>query len=148
MKSIKHIVLCFVVLVLATTAYAQSAEPPLQFERGYPVAGTAQNVYDASDLRRAIEAYKFFYPTMGTEAVMQQMLANGAKINEVGHVMSASPQIQFGATNADTPYALATLDLKSAGPMVVELPAGSGMSRRRRVCSPTTWAVPQITPPA
>ena len=106
------------------SAHAQSAESPLQFERGYPVAGTAQNVYDASDLRRAIEAYKFFYPTMGTEAVMQQMLANGAKINEVGHVMSASPQIQFGATNADTPYALATLDLKSAGPMVVELPAG------------------------
>ena len=106
------------------SAHAQSAESPLQFERGYPVAGTAQNVYDASDLRRAIEAYKFFYPTMGTEAVMQQMMANGAKINEVGHVMSASPQIQFGATNADTPYALATLDLKSAGPMVVELPAG------------------------
>ncbi len=107
-----------------TTAHAQSAESPLQFERGFPVAGTAESSYDASDLRRAIEAYKFFYPTMGSEAVMQQMLTNGAKVNEVGHVMATWPRIQFGAANSDTPYALATLDLESAGPMVVELPAG------------------------
>ena len=107
-----------------TTTHAQSAESPLQFERGFPTAGTAENSYDASDLRRAIEAYKFFYPTMGSEAVMQQMLSNGAVINEVGHVMATWPRIQFGAANSDTPYALATLDLESFGPMVVELPAG------------------------
>jgi hypothetical protein len=107
-----------------STAHAQTAESPLQFERGFPVAGTAEKVYDASDLRRAIEAYKFFYPTMGSEAVMQQMLTNGAKINEVGHVMATWPRIQFGTANADTPYALATVDLKSSGPMVVELPPG------------------------
>ena len=35
-----------------------SEEPPLQFERGFPTAGTIEKVYDASDLRRAIEAYK------------------------------------------------------------------------------------------
>jgi len=110
-----------------TSTHAQPAELPLQFERGYPVAGTAENAYDASDRRRAIESYKFFYPTVSTESVMQQMLTNGAKINEVGHVMSASPPIQFGGTNADTPYALAIVDLKSAGPMVVELPAGPFM---------------------
>ncbi len=73
-----------------TTTHAQSAESPLQFERGFPTAGTIEKVYDASDLRRAIEAYKFFYPTMGSEAVMQQMLTNGAKINKVGHVMATT----------------------------------------------------------
>ncbi len=107
-----------------TTTHAQSAESPLQFERGFPAAGTAEKAYDAADLRRAIEAYKFFYPTMSTEAVMQQMLSNGAKINEVGHVMATSPLQQFGGANADTPYALTTVDLKSSGPMVVELPPG------------------------
>ena len=91
-----------------TTAHAQTAETPLQFERGFPTAGTAQKAYDATDLRRAIEAYKFFFPTMGSEAVMQQMLSNGAKINEVGHVMATSPRQQFGGANADTPYALTT----------------------------------------
>ncbi len=81
------------------------------FERGTPTGSTADDAYYASDLRRAIEAYKFFYPTMGSEAVMQQMLSNGAKVNEVGHVMATWPRIQFGAANSDTPYALATLDL-------------------------------------
>ena len=38
-----------------TTTYAQTAESTLQFERGFPVAGTAENAYDASDMRRAIE---------------------------------------------------------------------------------------------
>ncbi len=109
------------VVAATTSVYAES---PLQFERGFPTAGTAEKAHAASDLRRAIEAYKFFYPTMGSEAVMQQMLSNGAKINEIGHVMATWPRIQFGAANSDTPYALATLDLESAGQMVVELPAG------------------------
>lgn len=85
-------------------AHAQTAETPLQFERGYPTAVTAEKAYDATDLRRAIEAYKFFYATMGSETVMQQMLTNGAKINEIGHVMATWPRIQFGAANSDTPY--------------------------------------------
>ena len=38
-----------------TTAHAQSAASPLQFERGFPTAGTAEKANDASDLRRAIE---------------------------------------------------------------------------------------------
>ena len=62
------------------------------FERGYPTAVTAEKAHYAADLRRAIEAYKFFFPTLGSEAVMQQMLSNGAKINEVGHVMATSPR--------------------------------------------------------
>ena len=84
-----------------TAACAQAADPPYQFERGFPAAGTAARAYDASDLRRAVEAYKFFYPTMAT-----------------------SPRQQFGAANADTPYAIATADLQIAGPTVVELPPG------------------------
>jgi len=107
-----------------TITHAQSAETPLQFERGYPTPATVERAHDASDLRRAIEAYKFFYPTMGSEAVMQQMLFNGAKVNEIGHVMATWPRIQFGAANSDTPYALATIDLKLSGPMVIELPPG------------------------
>jgi hypothetical protein len=108
----------------ATSAQAQTAEANYKFERGFPVADTAKRAYDASDLRRAIEAYKFFYPTISTEAVMQQGQAAGAKLNEVGIVMATSPRQQFGAANADTPYAITTVDLKAAGPMVVELPPG------------------------
>lgn len=112
------------VALAVTTAHAQTEGTPLQFERGFPTAVTAKNAYDATDLRRAIEAYKFFFGTMQSEAVMQQMLSNGAVINEVGHVMATSPLQQFAAANADTPYALTTVDLEKSGPMVVEIPKG------------------------
>ena len=108
----------------ASSAHAQAAASRYKFERGFPAAGTAEKAYDAADLRRAIEAYKFFYRTVATEAVMQQMLAAGAKVNEVGIVMATGPRQQFGGANADTPYAITTVDLKAAGPMVVELPPG------------------------
>jgi hypothetical protein len=92
------------------------------FKRGYPTGNTAEHVYQQSDLRRAIEAYKTFLPTMATEAVIQQMMTAGAEPNEIGIVMAQGPRQQFAATNSDTPYSLTTLDLKKAGPMVVEMP--------------------------
>ncbi len=95
-----------------TTACEQSADSTLQFERGYPTAVTAEAAHDAADLRRAIEAYKFFFPTLSSEAVMQQMLFNDAVINEVGHVMATTPLQQFGGANADTPYAMQVVDLE------------------------------------
>ena len=108
----------------AGSEHAESATLPYKFARGFPAAGTAERAYDASDLRRAIEAYKFFYLTIASEAVMQQGQAAGAKVNEIGTVMATGPRQQFGAANADTPYAITTVDLKAAGPMVVELPPG------------------------
>ena len=117
------VLMCALTLTTACSS-PQPEDSTLQFERGFPTAVTAQNVYDATDLRRAIEAYKFFFGTMQSEAVMQQMLSNGAVINEVGHVMATSPLQQFAAANADTPYALTTVDLTLSGPMVVEIPAG------------------------
>ena len=44
----------------------------MAFERGFPAPGAAEQAYDASELRRAIEAYKFFYGTVATEAVMHR----------------------------------------------------------------------------
>jgi len=104
--------------------HAQAAGSPYKFERGFPTAGTVEAAYDASDLRRAIEAFKFFYGTVATEAVMQQGQAAGGKVNEIGIVMATSPRQQFGGANADTPYVIATVELKASGPMVVELPPG------------------------
>jgi hypothetical protein len=73
--------------VVLTTSRAQAAGSPYEFERGFPAAGTAELAYAAADFRRAVEAYKFFYLTLSTEAVMQQGQAVGARVNEVGIVM-------------------------------------------------------------
>ena len=98
------------------------SEKSYAFENGFPVNNTAEQVYRASDLRRAIEAYKIFVPTLGTEAVIQQLSNQGAIPNKKGMVMATSPMQQFQATNSDTPYTIAVIDL-SDGPVVIEMPA-------------------------
>lgn len=96
-----------------------------RFTRGFPADDeTIKQAQDATDLRRAIEAYKFFFPTLATEAVMQQFEPNGAIPNEVGIIMPQDPEQQFSLANQDTPYFIVTLDLSASGPMVVELPEG------------------------
>ena len=39
-----------------------------QFNGGYPSAKTVQKAYDDADLVRAIQAYKFFFPTVSINA--------------------------------------------------------------------------------
>jgi hypothetical protein len=92
--------------VVCTTASAQTADW-LKVERGYFVGATAQRTYDTSELRQADEAYKFFYPTICSEAVTQQTLAAGGKVNEAGIVMATGPRQQFALANPGTPYAIA-----------------------------------------
>ena len=43
------------------------------FERGYPMGETSQQAYDENDLSRAVEAYKFFYPTVSGEAIFRSL---------------------------------------------------------------------------
>ena len=92
------------------------------FERSFPSGTTAEDAYYASDLRRAIECYKVFLPTVSSEAVMQQIASIGGQLNKVGMVMATSPKQEFGGPNSDTPYAIIVLDL-TVGPIVVDIPA-------------------------
>jgi hypothetical protein len=95
-----------------------------KFEGGYPSNVTAQLAYDNADLGRAIEAYKFFYPTISTESFMQVISPD--KPNGGGVKFAAGPEHQAVLTpNSDTPYAAAVLDLKAGGPMVIDLPSGN-----------------------
>ncbi|HSY72464.1 MAG TPA: DUF1254 domain-containing protein, partial [Alloacidobacterium sp.] len=93
------------------------------FERGFPTSDTAQKAYDDIDLNRAIEAYRFFYPTVSGAA----MFKGNAKLeiipNKVFGTLDTQPKHVGFTLNSDTPYAPLLLDL-SQGPMVVELPAG------------------------
>jgi hypothetical protein len=97
---------------------------PYKFEHGYPTATTVELAYNNTDLGRAIEAYKFFYPTMVTEALMQ-LAPPSDKPNQIGIKFAAGPRHQLLTGNSDTPYATGVLDLKADGPMVIELPPGN-----------------------
>ncbi len=130
MKIISYylVLLLFVSLSACTNSVDQKTdkdgEPSMEFERGFPAnEQTIKQAQHATKLRRAIEAYKFFYPTVATEAVIQQFVPHGAIFNEVGIIMPQDPEQQFSVANQDTPYIIGILDLKN-GPMVIDIPAG------------------------
>ncbi len=106
---------------------ASAGESPYNFKRGFPAdAATIEKAHAATSLRRAIEAYKFFFPTVATEAVIQQFIPHGAVPNKFGIIMPQDPEQQFSVANQDTPYIISVFDLRD-GPIVIEVPEGPFM---------------------
>ncbi|WP_114238229.1 DUF1254 domain-containing protein [Dyella sp. C9] len=116
---IKLAISACLLLAMAVPAVAQE----YNFKGGYPDPQTIQKAYDAADLNRAIEAYKFFYPTVSGEAIFEGNLQIGLKVNKAFGTLDTKPKHIGYTLNSDTPYAPVLLDL-SQGPMVVEIPAG------------------------
>ena len=106
-----------------TQSSAPLSAQEYEFKGGYPTPETAQKAYDDADLARAIQAYKFFYPTVSFEGTWRGNLKEGAVANKVFALLEGSPRQLVFTPNSDTPYAGLPLDL-SKGPMVVEVPAG------------------------
>lgn len=98
-----------------------------EFVNGYPTDATVQKAYDEADLNRAIQCYRFFYPTVSILATWDGNMANGCVPNKTFAIMDGAPAQVVFTPNSDTRYAGLPLDL-SAGPMVVEVPPGPIMS--------------------
>lgn len=96
-------------------------------EGGFPTPETIQRAYDDADLARAIEAYKFFFPTVSMSAIAQGNLAAGLGYNKGYLLLKGSPAQTVLTPNSDTPYTGALIDLTD-GPMVFEFPAGPLMA--------------------
>src|SRR5262249_33803062 len=95
-----------------------------EFDHHYPTPDTAQNVHDEQDLQRAVEAYRFFYPTVSTEAIFNGAREIGIEDGEGLLLLAAGPQHLAFTANSDTPYMTGTLDLGAVGPVVIDLPPG------------------------
>jgi hypothetical protein len=93
------------------------------FQLGYPTKETALQAYDDADLCRAIEAYRFFYPTVSGAAIIKGNQNAGLIPNKIFGMLDTEPTQLIFTANSDTPYGPLLLDL-SIGPIVVELPAG------------------------
>ena len=109
-----------------STTEPPSSESPgsdFAFNGGYPTAETERKAYDALDLNRAVEAYRFFYATVSGAAIFKGNAKIGIVPNKVFGTLDTKPKHVGFTLNSDTPYAPLPLDL-SEGPMVVELPAG------------------------
>jgi len=93
------------------------------FDHGYPDEDTMRQAYDDADLNRAIQAYKFFYPTVSGAAIVRGNQQIGVVPNKVFGILDCAPEQLVFTANSDTPYGPLMLDL-SVGPLVVELAPG------------------------
>jgi hypothetical protein len=97
---------------------------PYMFDRGFPDEETSERVRNEQDLRHAIEAYRFFYPTVSFEGCMNGQREAGAEDNKSCMIVACGPRHVLFTGNSDTPYLGGNLDLKAGGAMVIDLPAG------------------------
>lgn len=93
------------------------------FNGGFPTPETIQKAYDDADLNRAIQAYRFFFPTVSGAAIFKGNLDVGILDNKTFGVLDTRPRHLILTANSDTPYGPIQLNLK-VGPVVVELPPG------------------------
>ncbi|MBN8470567.1 DUF1254 domain-containing protein [Corallococcus exiguus] len=100
---------------------------PGQTPAGFPTPEVIQRAHDEAELGRAIQAYRFFYPTVSMEGAMYGQQEAGAQDNQGALLLAGGPRHVLFTGNSDTPYLGAILDLKKAGPMVVEIPPGPFM---------------------
>jgi heat shock protein HslJ len=127
MKAKFRVVWLAMFAALASNGLSQTPKTDYVFRGGFPTPETTHNAYLDSDLNRAIEAYKFFYPTVSFAAGFAAMEKAGIKVNGGGILLEGSPKQLVFTPNSDTPYAMVSLDLK-VGPIVVEMPAGQLIS--------------------
>src|SRR5262249_32609486 len=105
---------------------ATTQPPPsgsAEFRGGFPAPDAVQQLYDAADLNRAIQAYRFFFPNVSILGLFKGFEAIGAKDNKAFLVLEGRPSGVFFTPNSAPPYAAPPLDLRIA-PITVELPEG------------------------
>jgi hypothetical protein len=91
---------------------------------GYPLPDTVELGYEAVDLNRAVQMYRYFYRTVSGAAIFDGTAAVGARPNEVFGYLDTHPRHVGFTLNSDTPYGAVLLDLH-AGPLVIEVPEGA-----------------------
>lgn len=98
------------------------------FNGGYPTDATIQKAYDEADLNRAIQTYRFFYPSVSILGTWEGNIKGGVVPNKVFPLLEGTPQQLVFTPNSDTPYAALVFDLSQTGPMVIEMPPGPLMA--------------------
>lgn len=105
------------------TSSSQASDTGYTFSQGYPTDDAAKKAIHDADYQRALQAYRFWYPTVSAEGIFQGGRDIGLVDNVDANMGAAGPR-QVGFTlNSDTPYGSVTLDL-SQGPFVIEVPPG------------------------
>jgi hypothetical protein len=117
------VVLCGLSLAAQSNQSSETSAGELMFEGSYPTPATVTSAYDDVDLGRAVQAYRFFFPTVSGIAIYKGFEKVGCVPNEVFGTLDTQPRHVGLTFNSDTPYGSILIDLKD-GPVVMEVPAG------------------------
>jgi len=100
----------------------------LEFFDGVPTQETANKVMENLLFLRGVETFLNGIPAASIEAIRTGLISLGAK--EANHLVVTEKLMDsnpiFLTPNTDTVYAFNTFDLEKTGPLVIEVPAGSG----------------------
>jgi len=100
----------------------------LEFFDGVPTQETADKVMENLLFLRGVETFLNGIPAASIEAIRTGLISLGAK--EANHLVVTDKLMDsnpiFLTPNTDTVYAFNTFDLEKTGPLVIEVPAGSG----------------------
>src|SRR5689334_20793125 len=86
------------------------------FVGGFPTRETVKRAYDDADFNRALQAYRFFYPTVSGLAIYKGNQAIGLIPNQVFGVLDTQPRHVILTPSPDTVLGPMLLDLR-IGPM-------------------------------
>jgi hypothetical protein len=123
----KNLLAAALIALAGCASHPAAEQDGYEFKGGYPTQQTIQKAYDDADLTRAIEAYKFFYPTVSILGTWDGNIDAGTVPNKVLLILHGRPEQIVFTPNSDTPYAGGDIDL-TAGPIVVEIPPGPIMA--------------------
>lgn len=131
---LKRVLIASALTVTATAALSQglpttgTVETPigkLDISNGYPSEQTTKKLFDEMDFQRAVQAYLWALPAIGT-AQWQNEQREKFGAGEVDYVDYLDFRDKLGllTANATTPYSISFVDLAKTGPLVMEIPAG------------------------
>ena len=90
------------ILSCAFSCSAIRAAEQYQFKGGYPTPETIQKAYDNADLSRAIEAYKFLYPTISCLEVFRATTLPESSTTRAAEFFKQLPAKVGSPTSAST----------------------------------------------
>lgn len=94
--------------------------------RQLPSPEAIERIRRQSLLNRAVEAYKFFYPTVSMVMNFEALDTYGAAVNRGLLIQLSTPAAVTLTQNSDTPYGMGWIDVAQE-PMVIDVPAGPTM---------------------
>jgi hypothetical protein len=120
--------------ILPTTSFAQETldtrigklEFTQDFANGYPTDETVTKLYDEMDFQRAVQAYMWSIPLVSFVWWQEHQAEElGTKNGQLVYAETYDEKVCCLTLNVTTPYVWSYVDLREAGPFVIEIPPGN-----------------------